>query len=711
MPLATLDGVLLNGPWRACVADDDLRRSALAPEFDDSSWAEITVPSHWRSHPQFADNDASLLYRTPVAIAAAQPGRRQFVVCDGIFYQADLWFDGAYLGDHEGYFSPAAFEITDLAPLGDQHVLAVEVSSQRQRADAPKRAITGAFHNPEMIDPAWNPGGLWRPVRVEETGAVRIDRLRVLCRDVNDARAHLRLHARLDCDDARQVRLRTLVDGVPAHEHEQSLARGVNEVDWNIDIDEPDLWWPWSLGEQPLTEVAIEVLVDGDCSHRSALLTGLREVTLTDWVFSVNGERLFAKGACLAPTRRDLGAATPQEIADDVALARDTGLDLLRVHTHIARPELYDAADRLGMLLWQDFPLQHSYARGIRKEAVRQARDAVDLLGHHPSIAAWCAHNEPMGPLAASQEASTKRFIGSLARAQAPSWNRTILDRWVKRAFESADETRVTLTHSGVMPHLPRLEGTDSHLFFGWRQGRTGDLARFAARMPRMVRFVSEFGAQAVPQTAGFMVPERWPALAWDDLVEHHGMDAEAFARAAPTDHHDSFDGWRDATQAHQAQVVRATIETLRTLKYRPTGGFCLFMLNDAEPRVSASVVDHQRHPKPAYQALVDACRPVIVVAEQFADVLRSGATVGIDVYAVSDLRQRLERTKCTATLTWPGGSHTWQWEGDIEADSCGRVGTVRFVVADAPGRLCLDLTLEHGEQVATNRYESTIIR
>ena len=48
------------------------------------------------------------------------------------------------------------------------------------------------------------------------------------------------------------------------------------------------------------------------------------------------------------------------------------------------------------MLLLQDFPLQWGYARQIRREAVRQAREAVDSLGHHPSIVQWCAHDEPV---------------------------------------------------------------------------------------------------------------------------------------------------------------------------------------------------------------------------------------------------------------------------------------------------------------------------
>ena len=59
-------------------------------------------------------------------------------------------------------------------------------------------------------------------------------------------------------------------------------------------------------------------------------------------------------------------------------------------------PSSTTAADEAGLLLWQDLPLQWGYARGIRKQAVQQATAAVDLLGHHPSIALWCGHNEPM---------------------------------------------------------------------------------------------------------------------------------------------------------------------------------------------------------------------------------------------------------------------------------------------------------------------------
>lgn len=701
----------LDGMWRAREADDDLRREAVGLDHDDSDWASVAVPGHWRSSAAFADSDGPLLYRHRFELDALPEGRRQFVTLDGVFYQADVWLDGAYLGDPEGYFFPHTFEVTGLSRLGSEHVLAVEVACAPQRQRTAKRNITGVFQHWDCADPSWNPGGLWRSVWVHATGPVRIDRLRVLCRDANEARAHLRLHARLDADEQRTVIVRTLVDGVEAAAQETSLAQGSNEVAWTVDVDDPRLWWPWSMGDQPLTTITVEVDVEGVRSDERAVRTGLREVAVQNWVYSINGERMFLKGACLAPTQMAIGEATPEAVRADVVAARDAGLDVVRVLGHIGRSELYDAADELGMLVWQDFPLQWKYARSVRKQAVRQAREAVDLLGHHPSIITWCAHNEPL-PVdddrgAVIGDSAAKHVLNQ----QLPTWNKSVLDRWVKRAFESSDETRPAVAHSGVAPHLPQLDGTDSHLFFGWYYGEEADMAGFAATMPRMVRFVSELGARSAPRAADFAEPKRWPDLDWAALTERHGYEPAAFERHVPPAPHPTFESWRDATQRYQATLLRHQIETMRRLKYEPTGGFTLLMLNDAAPAISWSLLDHERNPKLAHQAVVDACRPVIVIADQLPDLLHPGAALALDVHVVNDLRRPLDAAQCSATLRWPGGSHAWRWEGDVAADGVARVGIVRFVVPDVPGELWLDLTIEHDDEVATNRYVATVAR
>ena len=275
-------------------------------------------------------------------------------------------------------------------------MLAVEVTCNPERGTTGRRNITGLFQHSEAVDRDWNPGGLWRPVRVYDTGPVKLDRLRVLCRDADETRAHLRLHARLDSDVARHRAPAHDADGEVVGETEHPLAAGTNEIEWSLDIDRPRLWWPRALGDQPLTDIDVELLVDGEVSDRRSRRTGLREVAWNDWVCSINGERLFLKGANILPTRPGLADAHPTTCAATSSWPSRPGLDALRVQAHIADHELYRAADELGVLLLQDFPLQWGYGRQIRREAVRQAREAVDALGHHPSIVQWCAHDEPV---------------------------------------------------------------------------------------------------------------------------------------------------------------------------------------------------------------------------------------------------------------------------------------------------------------------------
>ncbi|MGI8758270.1 MAG: hypothetical protein ACR2K0_03090, partial [Acidimicrobiales bacterium] len=547
---------------------------------------------------------------------------------------------------------------------------------------------------------------------LERTGPVRVGDLRLLCTAADAERAVVAVHAELDSDVARHVRVRTTVAGVE-EVAEHPLAEGPNLLEWTVTVPRPELWWPHALGGQPLHEVRIDVGVDGQTSHVVDRRIGLRSLAWRDWTLSVNGERIFLKGSNQGPTRMELGEASAEELRADVTLAREAGLDLLRLHAHISRPELYQAADEQGLLLWQDLPLQWGYARTVRPRALRQARAAVDLLGHHPSIALWCAHNEP---LAIDTQLERGRGRGDVARVLArfaamqeiPNWNKSVLDRSLKRELIDADGTRPVVSHSGMLPRIGS-GGSDTHVYFGWYHGHERDFPAMCRAFPRLARFVSEFGAQAVPDDAGFCEPERWPDLDWARLARTHNLQKGRFDRyVAPADFA-TFDAWRHATQAYQATVVKHHVETLRRLKYRPTGGFCQFAFGDGHPGITWAVLDHCRVPKPGYAALAAACRPVIVVAERPPATVAPGATLALDVHVVSDLRVALDKAVVEARLVWTGGDHRWRWQGDIPADDCVRVGTVPIVVPDAAGPLTLELRLVAGEVEATNHYGSVV--
>jgi len=706
--------VSLSGRWKARAAEGSDRRHVGDVDLDDRGWLDIDVPGLWRNIEELCDADA-ILYRHRFELDRLDKHGRRWLAIDGLCYQGDVWFDGAYLGDTEGYFVEHCFEITELTRSGGEHLLAIEANCAAQVDRTNKRNITGVLQHSDSLDHSLNPGGLWRDVHVKETGPIRVNDFRVLVLEADTDRAIIRLGATLDSAVTTTAEVRTLISGSDVVEHEQHivLARGQNEIEWHVAVENPQLWWPWALGEQPLYDVQVEVKFEGVRSDVQIRRTGMRTFELRNWVASVNGERIFLKGTNFGPCSNDLSSVSRTDYRRDLALVKDAGLDLVRMHGHIAHPDLYEEADKVGVLLFQDFPLQWEYARTIRAQAIRQATSAVHQLGHHPSLVLWSAHNEPFGDEDRSGvrvDAGTNgtyRPLGSYVQ-QVPSWNRSLLDRSVKRSFEKADPTRPVIAHSGVPPHLPQLDGTDSHLWFGWRHGDVSDLQLLAARMPRMLRFVSEFGAQALPvdaEVAAACEADKFPQFARKTLSDNFGAQLDLLERLSPLSNCESWSEWVLQTQERQAEIVRHTIEILRTLKYRPSGGFCQFLFADAMPYVSCSLLDHVRRPKKAWDAMTAANRPVIAVADLHSQTMLRGQRK-CAVHVVSDLRSHIG--PATLSIEWRAPAsepQRWTYRGHFEPDSVTKVAEPKLV-ADQIGTASLSLELRGAGVHAINSYE-----
>ncbi|HEX9548015.1 MAG TPA: hypothetical protein VF942_11795, partial [Acidimicrobiales bacterium] len=113
---------------------------------------------------------------------------------------------------------------------------------------------------------------------------------------------------------------------------------------------------------------------------------------------------------------------------------------------------------------------------------------------------------------------------------------------------------------------------------------------------------------------------------------------------------------------------------------------------------------------------LAAACAPVIVVADRPAPSYCPGEAVRLDVHVVSDLRSPIVGGRVRAELSSPATTRTWWFEGDVEADSCTRVGTLHVVLPDLEvgrpnpsGPLTVDLDFAWSGGKAHNRYHSVL--
>src|SRR5207302_923081 len=134
-------------------------------------------------------------------------------------------------------------------------------------------------------------------------------------------------------------------------------------IPFTVTVPQPKRWSPWRVGDATLHQAVATVTVSGRESVKVSELFGFRDVQLRPrpegWEVKVNGAPFFIRGASYQPELR-LDRLGRERFEADLALARETNLDALRVHGHVLPEEFYRLADRAGMLVFADLPLTGS---------------------------------------------------------------------------------------------------------------------------------------------------------------------------------------------------------------------------------------------------------------------------------------------------------------------------------------------------------------
>jgi beta-mannosidase len=684
--------------------------TSLSSLGDETSEAiEVSFPHQWADDPRIAPETNAIRYSTQFTAThgtirtSHRLPERHWLNVEGCFYACELAIDERVISHADGYFFPHAFSLEDAAE-GD-HIVTLDVRCDQQDRRT-KRQLTGVFQHSDAIASDFNPGGIWKEISYVRTGPVAFSRLRTLCTEATTNNATVAFRAILDSDEARTITVRTaykLRGQTSIIESKESfdLAAGENRVKWNIDISEPDLWWPAEFGDQPLYEFEVAIVVDAPdgfavISDSKTFATGLRTVEANGFIFKINGKRIYLRGANYLPTDRMLSNVDTKTVKSDLQNARELGLNLLRLFGHVAHPSVYSTADELGILLWQDMPMIWGYSISIRSEATNQARELVNYFGHHPSIIAWFGHNQPVAldENDTRDRGKAKAQAKYFARQQLPTFSRTILGTLVHRSLSDADSTRPTFANSGALPHIGS-RGSDAHLFIGWDRGELNEFNEALERIPSMGRFVGAFGAQSIPNTDQFLPVSSWPNWDWDGVEEVFRGSIDTIEKHTPVSDYKNFQEWKMATQQYQANLLRHHIERLRLLKYRPNGGFCFSYLNDAQPAISMSLFDYERQPKLAVNFVREVCREVLVILEWPEDLYETNTAVDLDVFVVNDTPHALGTAKVIAEVAIGKERLHWSWEGELTADGVSRVGTVAFTTPINASEITIALDLD----------------
>ncbi len=411
----------------------------MLPELDRLEWIETTVPTevHWAlyragkgPHPYVGlgakelrwVEDKSWWFRRKFTLPQDFRGKQIRLIGDGVDYYAHYWLNGQYLGRSEGAFGTVKIILNNLR-YDRENELVVRVDCAGYKVNREGGAPWASLVKSELWS-GWQIGaadfntvGIWQPMRLVANNWPALERPFVSTVALDDKSAKIHVTAevctiaeqKVPCEVRATIRGKGF-DAAPASGSVQVTPRdGMVLADLDLVVAEPRLWWPVGLGEQPMYEAEIVLVRDGKPLDRLTVPFGIRTIErrvgamqrtsyeTREWIFHVNGKPMFVKGSNWMPIDA-LANVDPEDYAWHLPWARDAGIQMNRVWGGgiIETDAFYDLCDRLGIMVWQDFPLTCGWKaeKLDRKLWTRTISWNIFRLRNHPSLAFWCGGNE-----------------------------------------------------------------------------------------------------------------------------------------------------------------------------------------------------------------------------------------------------------------------------------------------------------------------------
>ena len=365
----------------------------------------------------------------------------------GINYSCDVFLNGHQLNDKRfyGMFLRQQYNITKWLAKNGKNRLAVIVyppdpvgntnGGQGGDGTIAKNVSHQYVAGWDWIQPVRDRNtGIWDKVTIERTGAVKVQNEHVITLvpgkrfvEGKQAPATIKVSAELLNATDKEVR-GTLQYSIAGEKISTNASVPPNT---NITVQLPDyvlknpkLWWPNGYGPQNLYHINVQFTRDdGATSDTEPVSFGVREIN-TVWNTTtrsrevlVNGQKIFIKGGNWIISDEMLRFSDARYDAE-IRFHRDMNLNLIRVWggAITERPEFYNACDKYGLLVMQDFwnsgdcngrwqdPKKKDDQWTRRKYPddhqlfLASVTDQVKMLRNHPSLALWCGGNEITPP-------------------------------------------------------------------------------------------------------------------------------------------------------------------------------------------------------------------------------------------------------------------------------------------------------------------------
>lgn len=433
---------------------------------------------------------------------------------NGVDTLAELYLNGKFVSNFDNAFRNWRIDAAPFVKAGENEIefifrSPIKYCLERQ-AERPiiknHMSVAGANY---LRKPAYHFGWDWGPRLPLSglTGDIGIENFEArlsktdIKTEISAGAARLTFSAEVEGTCPKGARLEIKLTGPDGKIHNYFGEIKDGRAEAAAEIRNPELWYPNGCGGQPLYKAEFYLLCDGAILDYKAKTIGIRDIKLdtssdesgNTFRFIVNGEPIFMKGANYIPSDSFVTRTTEKELEYIIKSAADANMNMLRVWGggYYESDAFYELCDRYGILVWQDFCFAcypyPFFDEKFTESALSEARDNVERIKHHASLALWCGNNEieSLAPLWMS-DTELKRvqkdfFYNRLPEVVAEADPST--SYWA-----SSPSSGISFSKTGSD------DIGDTHLWHVWHGLRA---AAYYEKRPS--RFVSEFGMQSLP--------------------------------------------------------------------------------------------------------------------------------------------------------------------------------------------------------------------
>ncbi|MBQ3193016.1 MAG: glycoside hydrolase family 2 protein [Oscillospiraceae bacterium] len=324
-------------------------------------------PLHYTDHMAY---QTVCGYRRKIELGRELEGKHIFLQFDGAAHIATVYINGKEAAHHRTGYTGFRVEITELAALGEENILAVKLDTTENPQIPPFGFVVDYLTY----------GGLYREVWLDVKEKSYIRDLFITTPTLTTLKIRPTVHNGGGC-----ILLVELQKG------EHMLLRKAFTAGGTITIDCPNVK-PWDTEHPVRYTCRVSLLKIGKVLDVQEHKIGFRTAEFKADGFWLNGKKTFLRGLNRHQCWPYAGYAVPEALQREDARILKEELSCVAVRTsHYPQSQHFiDECDRLGLLVFTEIPgWQHIGGEDWKKQAVENTREMILQYRNHPSIILW----------------------------------------------------------------------------------------------------------------------------------------------------------------------------------------------------------------------------------------------------------------------------------------------------------------------------------